>query len=336
MRITLLLIFFALQLTFKAQNESGLVNWLTFKEAQGKNKTLPKPFLIDVYTDWCGWCKHMMKTTYSNPGISAYINQNFYPVKFNAETKDTIEYNGKKYFPTSKDPKTPHQLAVKFLGTSLTYPSTFFVANNFEFNLLTQGYLDERKIEPILIFTVENAFRTTQYEDFSERFAKTFFDTLFPKKEIKTYSIQEAMALSKKKPKKILVNITADFCNTCKVQTKTTFVDTSIAAYIEKHFYLVNFNAESSDTIVFKNEKCFKQLVSGYPLNTFAFKVTNGRLVLPSLAILDEKLETVETLGMYQHPKNLKPVLVYFGADHYKTKKWPDFIQEYLKTPPKK
>ncbi len=334
MRIKLLLIFSLIALTYKAQNENGLVNWLTVKEAQEKNKTQPKPFLIDVYTDWCGWCKQMMKTTYSSPGLSSYINQYFYPVKFNAETKDTIEYNGKTYYPTSKEPKTPHQLALKFLGSSLTYPSTIFVANNYEFNLLTQGYLDEKKIEPLLIFVVENVFRTTSYEDFSDRFTKTFYDTVFPKKQIKTYSIQEAMMLSKKKPKKIIVNIYTNFCNSCKVQNKTTFVDTSIATYIEKNFYLVNFDAESSDTIVFNKEKHFKQLINGYPLNTFAFKITNGRMVLPSLAIIDENLNLMEAINMYQHPKNLKPVLVYFGSNIYKTKKWPDFISEYFK--PKK
>jgi len=163
MRIKILLIFSGLSLTIKAQNENGLVNWMSFKEALQKNKTAPKPILVDIYTDWCGWCKHMMKTTYSNPGFAAYINQHFYPVKFNAEGKDTIEYAGKTYLPTSKEPKTPHQLAIKFLGNNLTYPSTVFITNNFEFNLLTQGYLDEKKIEPLLIFTVENVYRTTQY-----------------------------------------------------------------------------------------------------------------------------------------------------------------------------
>ena len=74
---------------------------------QEKMKKEPRPILLDFYTDWCGWCKQMMKTTYADVNLASYINTYFYPAKFNAESKDTIEYLGKKYGPMSMDPKSP-------------------------------------------------------------------------------------------------------------------------------------------------------------------------------------------------------------------------------------
>ncbi len=317
---------------FKAQTEKdGLVNWLSIKEAQQKNKEVQKPFIIDIYTDWCGWCKHMMKTTYSNAGIANYINSNFYPVKFDAETKDTIEYNGKIYKPTSKEPKTPHELAIKFLGTSLSYPSTMFVTNNFEYNLLSQGFIEDKKIEPLLIFMVENAWRNSVYDEFNKHFNRTFIDTNYIKTPVKIYSVSELEKLQKKKPKKVLVNINADFCNTGKVMTQTTFVDTLIASYINKYFYLVNINAASNDTIIFKNEKYFKVLTNNFPLHSLALKFSNNKLSLPTLCLLDENLNTIDALNFYQSPERIKPILAYIGSNSYKTKTFNDFMQEYTK-----
>lgn len=254
----------------------------------------------------------------------------FYPVKFNAETKDTIEYNGKVYRSTSADnPKAPHELAVKFLGQSLSYPSTVFVSNNFEFNLLSQGFLEERKLEPLLIYTVENVFRSSAYEDFAAQFDHTFYDTGFVKAPVKIYSYQEVEKLQKKKPKKVLINISAGFCNSCKVQTNTTFKDTAIARYINKHYYLVNYDAESADTILFKGEKCFKTVVNGYPFNSFAMKVTNNRLSFPTIAVLDDKHSTLDALNSFLSPGALLPILKFYAEDKYKTMSWADYIKTY-------
>jgi len=331
----ILVFIFLISFTYlPAQSEDGLVAWLTLKEAQEKNKTLKKPFLIDIYTDWCGWCKHMMRTTYSNQGLATYINTHFYPVKFNAETKDTIEYNGKIYKPLSKEPKTPHELAVKFLGEKLSYPSTMFVTNNFEYNLLSQGYLEDKKLEPILIFLVENAWQTSIFDEFQKHFTHTFYDTAFPKTAVKLYSIQEVENLQKKKPKKVLVTFSTDFCNSCKVMNATTFVDTSIASYINKKFYLVNFDATSKDTIIFKNEKYYNTLINNFPLHTLSAKLANNRLAFPSLCMLDEQLNNIDVLNFYRSPEQLKPILSYIGSDSYKTQKFDDYIKEYLNPKP--
>jgi thioredoxin-related protein len=113
--------------------------------------------------------------------------------------------------------------------------------------------------------------------------------------------------------------------------TQTTFVDTLIGSYINKYFYLVNINAASNDTIIFKNEKYFKVLTNNFPLHSLALKFSNNKLSLPTLCLLDENLNTIDALNFYQSPERIKPILAYIGSNSYKTKTFNDFMQEYTK-----
>ena len=112
---------------------------------------------------------------------------------------------------------------------------------------------------------------------------------------------------------------------------KTTFMDTAIANYINKNFYLVNFNAATTDTIIFKNEKYYNTLINNYPLHSLSVKLTNGRFSLPSLCILDEQLNLIDALNFYQSPERIKPILAYIASNSYKSKTFNDFMQEYMK-----
>lgn len=77
--------------------EQNAINWLTIEEAQELSKKEPRKVIMDVYTDWCGWCKKMDKTTFSDEKVVAYVNKNFYAVKLNAESKEKINFKGQEF-----------------------------------------------------------------------------------------------------------------------------------------------------------------------------------------------------------------------------------------------
>ena len=43
--------------------QESKIKWISIEEAEKLNKENPKKIMIDVYTDWCGWCKKMDKDT---------------------------------------------------------------------------------------------------------------------------------------------------------------------------------------------------------------------------------------------------------------------------------
>ncbi|GGF51596.1 thioredoxin [Echinicola rosea] len=80
-----------------AQEEQA-IKWYTFEEATALNKENPKMVIVDVYTDWCGWCKKMDKETFTDAEVISYLNDHFYAVKLDAENNGKkFEFKGEEY-----------------------------------------------------------------------------------------------------------------------------------------------------------------------------------------------------------------------------------------------
>jgi thioredoxin-related protein len=162
---TLLLFLFSIN----AFSQNAKIKWLTFQEAEELNKKQPKKILIDVYTNWCGWCKKMDAETFTNPLIIDYVNKYYYAVKLNAEMKDSIVVNGKTY-KNPGGPKASHELAVALLNGKMSYPS--FVYLDEGFNMLTPvpGYQTPKDLEPILKYFGENAYQSMKWPEYQKVF----------------------------------------------------------------------------------------------------------------------------------------------------------------------
>lgn len=167
MRKILAAAFFMLAIATQAQGE---VKWVSFETALELNKTTAKPILVDLYTDWCGWCKKMDATTYKNETIVKYINDNYYAVKMDGEGKKDITFKGKTFKFVQNGKSKYHELAAAILKGKMSYPSTAFFNVNQELIQSVPGYLTEQKFEKILAYFKDDNYKNTPWPDFEKNF----------------------------------------------------------------------------------------------------------------------------------------------------------------------
>lgn len=143
-------------------NAQEEIKWYSLKEAIEMNREEPRKFMVDIYTDWCGWCKRMDATTFSNEKVATYVNAHFYAVKFNAEMKDSLTLGERTYHFIDNGRRGYHEVAAILTKGRLSYPTIVYLDEELRHIAVEPGYKTADQLSQKLIYFKEEKYKAGQ------------------------------------------------------------------------------------------------------------------------------------------------------------------------------
>lgn len=151
--------------------------------------------------------------------------------------------------------------------------------------------------------------------------------------QINWLSFEEALVLQKKNPKKIMMDVYANWCGPCKMLDKNTFQNPDVAKFVNDNYYAVKFNGEGNENIRYKGNNFINKDYKPERANsrnsvhdlTLALQIN----AYPTIVFFDEKGDLIFPLRGYQQPQQLELYLKMFLKDLHKNMKTQEDFNAY-------
>ncbi|MCE7067281.1 DUF255 domain-containing protein [Dyadobacter sp. CY326] len=175
--LVIALVMFAFSTGFKSDKKLPAegIQWMTIEEAYAKIQQEPRKIMIDVYTDWCGWCKVMDRETFKNKAVVDYVNRKYYAVKLDAEQKKAITLGDKKFEFQSEGGRGIHQLALALTNNQPSYPTTVFLDDKFNMIQPSPGYMKPKGFHQVITFIGEDYHKKEAFDVYKSKTYKDLF-----------------------------------------------------------------------------------------------------------------------------------------------------------------
>ncbi|MBK7030626.1 MAG: DUF255 domain-containing protein [Bacteroidales bacterium] len=144
------------------------IKWHTLSEALELQKKEPKLLFINWYARLNVGSQVMLFNAFENPTVAEYLNKNFYCVRLDAQTKDTLVWD-KPYFNLMK-PEKFHELATLQLGDSYKFPSLLFFSPDKKEIYKQQSYLGPLNFYALINFVGSGAYKTKKLAEYIKTF----------------------------------------------------------------------------------------------------------------------------------------------------------------------
>ena len=134
----------------QAQQGQG-IQWLSFEQLEDSLAIKPKKVFINFYADWCVYCKKMDKVVFKDSAVISALNKSYYVVKMNAESTDTIVFDGQIFInkQVGKKRNPTHQIPLLLAsrkGYPFTLPALVFLNKKFEVTERYFEYIDKKRL----------------------------------------------------------------------------------------------------------------------------------------------------------------------------------------------
>jgi thioredoxin-related protein len=143
----------------KAEAAATPLPWRELEAGLAEAKKAGKPILVDVVTDWCGWCKRMDRTTYADAGVRDYLSEAFVPVRVDAEEEGRRATYGDRVV-------TYRQFADGFGITG--YPTTVFLAADGTLITTVPGFVQPERFLLVLHYIGDGHYKTQPWDVYAK------------------------------------------------------------------------------------------------------------------------------------------------------------------------
>lgn len=161
--------FILLALFGATRGTSQEIKWMTWDEAVAANAKQPRKIFVDVYTDWCGWCKRMDATTFKDSTVVEFMNKNFYAIKLNAEQKESIFWKDFEFKWVAGGRNGYNELAAIILERQMSFPSFVMLDGEFTRILISPGFKEPPALLKQLKFAQEEAYKNGTWEAYQSK-----------------------------------------------------------------------------------------------------------------------------------------------------------------------
>ena len=142
-------------LSTKVNAQNKTINWISFQQLEDSLNIKPKKVFISFYADWCAYCKKMDKVAFQNAAVINILNTNYYAIKMDAESKNVIVFDGRKYTnqQISKSRKPTHDIPLLLAsrkGKPFSLPANLVLDENFIIKERSFEYLSPKALLTML------------------------------------------------------------------------------------------------------------------------------------------------------------------------------------------